>query len=337
MGNFTENTTNKEKVKIDGKTDEILSQIYYNISNPSSLSGFTQLYEEVKKQGLSLPETIVKKWIKKQEVYTLHKQRKLKFQRLRYIPSNIDDVWSIDLADMQNISSFNYKNRYILAIIDNFSRYAWCVPIKNKTSESVIKAFEIVFKKTKRRPLNVLSDRGREFVNNKFINFLKKYSINFYTANDPATKASVCERFIRSIKSIIYKYFTYKKTKKYIDVLDKLVDIYNNRKHRSIGRSPVDVNENNILSVWKFMTKNYPKTIFNEKRVKFNVGTFVRISNPKQTFDKGYKKQWSDEIFLVHKVILSYPHTYKLTDLNGELIEGKFYEAELQEVVININ
>lgn len=328
-------TTNKEgrKQHSGALVDETLSKIYYNISNPSSLSGHKFLYKEIKDRGLPFNESDVKKWLKGQEVYTLHKKRKLKFPRLKYLPINIDDVWSIDLADMQNISRYNNQKRYILAIIDNFSRYAWCIPIKNKTSESVVNAFETLFKKTKRRPLNVMSDRGREFVSKKFIEFLKKHSINFYTANDPATKACVCERFIRTIKSIIYKYFTFKNSKKYVDVLDQLVDIYNRRKHRSIGCAPADVNDNNILKIWEFMTRDHPKTIFNEKKVKFNVGNFVRISNPKQTFDKGYKKQWSDEIFLVQKVILSHPHTYTITDLNGEKIEGKFYEEELQEVI----
>lgn len=318
----------------ESKIDETLSNIYYKLSDPFSLSGYVQLCNEVKRRSLKISKRNIQKWLKKQEVYTLHKQRKLRFPRLKYNPLNIDDIWSIDLADMQNLAKQN-KNRYILAIVDHFSRYAWCVPIKNKTSESVVKAFETVFKKTARRPLNVLSDQGREFVSKKFIDFLKKNSINFYTANDPATKASVCERFIRSIKSLIYKYFTFKNTNKYVDVLDDLVNIYNGRKHQSIGLAPADVNENNILTVWKYVTKNNPKTIFNTNRVKFKVGTCVRISNPKHTFHKGYKKQWSDEIFLVEKVILSHPHTYRISALDGEKINGLFYEQELQEVIRN--
>lgn len=121
--------------------------------------------------------------------------------------------------DMQNVSHFNYKQRYILAVIDQFSRFAWCETIPNKTSSSVIKAFEKIFAKTKRRPLNIISDQGKEFVSKQVKKFLRDHSIHFYTANDPATKASMCERFIRSIKSLIYKYFTYNNTKKYVNVL----------------------------------------------------------------------------------------------------------------------
>lgn len=114
-----------------------------------------------------------------------------------------------------------------------------------------------------------------------------------------------------------------------------MVDIYNKRKHRSIGCAPADVNETNILSIWEYMTKNSPVKIFNEKRVKFTIGTFVRIANPKLAFNKGYKEQWSNEIFLVDKVILSYPHTYRIRALDGEKIKGLFYEQELQKIVPN--
>lgn len=331
MGRTTKNVTKQHKENTKKSVDEILSSIYYNLLNNSPFSGYVQLCDEVVKQDIPISNIEIKKWLKKQEAYTLHKQRKLRFQRLKYNPLNIDDVWSIDLADMQNISKYN-KNRYILAIVDNFSRYAWCVPIKNKTSNCVIKGFESVFNKTKRRPLNILSDRGREFVSKKFIDFLKEHKIHFYTANDPATKASVCERFIRSIKSLMYRYFTHKKTKKYIDVLDHLVDIYNKRKHRSIGCAPADVNECNVLKVWEFISKKHPKTIFNENKAKFDVGNYVRVSNPKHVFEKGYEKQWSDEIFIIDKVILSHPHTYKISAIDGEKINSLFYENEIQEV-----
>lgn len=314
------------------KVDSTLSKLFYSFPHPQSFSSLKQLSEEVKRNKLNISEVDILKWLKKQEVYTLHKQRRLRFPRLKYNMTNIDDLWQIDLMDMQNISNYNRRNKYILAVIDVFSKYGWCVPITNKTSENVIKAFEKIFKNTKRRPTNICSDRGREFVNNKFKTFLSGYSINFYTANDPATKASVCERFIRTIKSLMYKYFTYFKTKKYIDVIDSLVDVYNNRVHRSIGIKPSEVNEFNVLDVWNKVNENKKISVFNPTPPKYSVGTSVRISNPKQIFDKGYEQTWSEEIFLVEKVILSYPHTYKLKDIHGEVLNSLFYEHEIQEI-----
>lgn len=318
--------------KSERQIDDILSKIYFKLSDSAFLSGFKQLCKVVKERKLNISEEHIKKWLKRQEVYTLHKQRRLCFPRLKYNYTNIDDLWSIDLMDMQNIARYNYKKRYILAVIDNFSRFAWCVPIKDKTGLSVIAAFEKIFKNTSRRPLNIISDQGKEFVSKNVKAFFKKNSINFYTANDPATKASICERFIRSIKSLIYKYFTHKNTKKYLNVLDGLVHIYNNKKHRSIGRAPIDVKENNVLEVWEYINKNQPAHIFNVKTPKFSVGTHVRISNPKRIFDKGYDKQWSREVFSVQKIIRSYPLTYKVASLDGEELNNKFYEEELQEV-----
>lgn len=321
-------------MKSSEEIDKLLSGIYYKLPKSASFTGYNRLLEEVKKRRLQITGKDVKKWLQKQEVYTLHKQRKLRFPRLKYNSMNIDDVWSIDLMDMQNISRFNYKQRYILAVIDNFSRYAWCVPMKDKKSDTVLKSFQKNFKKTKRRPLNILSDQGKEFVSRQFKTFLEKNSINFYTANDPATKASICERFIRTVKTLIYKYLTFKNTNKYVDVLDELVNIYNNRKHRAIGCAPKEVNENNILTIWKYMNRHGYKNIFNEKKPKFNVGTLVRISNPKRSFEKGYTKQWSNEIFSVVKVILSYPHTYRISSLDDNELNSLFYEDELQEVFL---
>lgn len=314
------------------KIDQRLSRIYYNLSDAAALSGYAQLLKEVKRRGLNINKNYVKNWLNKQEVYTLHKQRRVRFPRLKYHSMNIDDVWSIDLMDMQNVSGYNYKQRYILAVIDNFSRFAWCIPMKDKTADSVLKAFGKLFKKTKRRPLNIVSDQGKEFISKRSKTFLQKHSINFYTANDPATKASICERFIRSIKSIIYRFFTHYNTKRYVKVLDQLVNIYNAREHRSIGRAPKDVNENNVLSVWEHMNRGMNKNIFNERKPKFTVGTLVRISNPKHSFEKGYTKKWSNEVFLVQKVILSYPHTYRISAIDGTVIKSLFYGEELQKI-----
>lgn len=314
--------------------DDKLTEIYYKFPDPTSISNIDVLYKEAKKNNLNVSRAKITDWLKKQEVYTLHKQRRVKFPRLKYNITNIDDLWQIDLMDMNNISRYNKNFRYILAVIDSFSKFGWCVPIKTKTSVNVIEAFNKIFKKTHRKPLNICSDQGREFVSNKFKKYLKERSINFYTINDPATKASICERFIRTIKSLMYKYFTHAHTKKYIDVIDVLVEIYNNRFHRTIRMKPNEVNESNILKVWKNMneTTSRVKSIFNEKVVKFPVGTFVRISNPKHIFEKGYEQLWSKEIFSVAKVILSHPHTYKLVDSDGEEITSLFYEDELQEV-----
>lgn len=146
--------------------NEKLSKIFHNFPHPSSLMNYTEFCKQIKKRKLNISEKEILKWIQAQEVYTLHRERKLKFPRLKYNVTNMDDLWQIDLMDMQNIAKHNKNHRYILAIIDCFSKFGWCIAIKNKTSECVIKAFEILFKKTNRRPIHICSDQGREFVSN---------------------------------------------------------------------------------------------------------------------------------------------------------------------------
>lgn len=235
----------------------------------------------------------------------------------------------MDLIDMQKFSRKNKGNKYILAIIDCFSRFAWCVPIKRKIPSEIIRAFGILFSTTSRRPVRIQSDKGKEFVNKTVKTYLSENEIEFFTARDPATKASICERFIRTMKGLIYKYFTYTASTNYFDVLDGLTFIYNNRVHSSIGIPPANVNESNVLKVWNHMQKKRTKSI---KKPKLGIGDFVRIANPKVTFEKGYTPKWSDEIFSIDRVLRRRPVVYNIKDSDGRTIDANFYENELQKI-----
>lgn len=124
---------------------------------------------------------------------------------------------------------------------------------------------------------------------------------------------------------------TYAAAVRYIDVLESLVFIYNNRFHSTIGIAPADVNENNILSVWKYMCNKREKTGI-KKVAKLHTGDIVRVSNPKAIFEKGYKAKWSEEKFTVVKVHLRDPVIYNIKDELGNIIKGNFYESELQKI-----
>lgn len=189
-------------------------------------------------------------------------------------------------------------------------------------------------RKTKfRRPIYIQSDKGREFDNRIVKEYFKKMGIQYKTTKDPVTKAAICERFIRTIKSIIYKYFTYFDTSSYVDVIESILCVYNSRKHSTIGMSPNDVNEKNVLNVWKFMNKHKTERSF-EQKAKYKVGDFVRVANPKKVFEKGYKPKWSTEIFTVEKCINRSPTIFRLKDCDGECINGNFYAEEIQKVSI---
>lgn len=313
------------------KLENILFQVYYDHNSPGAYSSADRLYNFVKQNyAIDLTRKEVDNWLQKQRTFTVHRSRRIHFKRNHYNITNIDDLWEMDLMDMQKFSRNNKGNRYIIAVIDCFSRFAWCVPIKRKIPSEIIRAFDIIFSTTSRRPVKIQSDKGREFVNRAVKNYFTEKEIEFFTTRDPATKAAICERFIRTMKSIIYKFFTHTESTKYIEALDGLTFIYNNRVHSSIGIHPANVKETNVLSVWNYMQKKREKSI--KKKPKFDVGDFVRIANPKVTFEKGYKPKWSDEIFSIERVLRRTPVVYNIRDSDGTTINANFYEEELQKI-----
>ena len=316
---------NKENI------NSILFQSYYSPNSPAGFSSAERLYRYVKSvHKLRVTKKYIEKWLQKQQTFTLHKDRRIQFARNHYNVTNIDDLWEMDLIDMQKCSRTNGGNKYILAVIDCFSRFAWCIPIKRKTPDEILNAFNILFASTSRKPIKIQSDKGREFVNKNVKAYFHEKGIQFFTTRDPSTKAAICERFIRTIKGIIYKYFTHSKSTRYVEILKSITFLYNNRVHSSIGIAPCDVNDSNTLAVWEYMNKKRERI---KKKPTLNVGDTVRVSNPKTVFEKGYKPKWSEELFSIEQVMLRDPVVYKIKDSNGVIINANFFEQELQKVI----
>ena len=234
---------------------------------------------------------------------------------------------------MQLLSKYNKGIRFLLCVIDIFSKYAWVVPLKDKKSISIVKAFQIILKQSNSRqrakgtsakhvkPNKIWVDKGSEFYNAYFKKWLRDNDIVMYSTHNEG-KSVVAERFIRTLKSKIYKYMTSISKNVYIDKLDDIVDEYNNTYHTTIKMKPIDVKDNTYI--------NADKEI-NNKDPKFKVGDRVRISKYKNIFAKGYMPNWSEEVFVIKEVKNTVPWTYVINDLNGEEIIGTFYEKELQK------
>ena len=135
-------------------------------------------------------------------------------------------------------------------------------------------------------------------------------------------KYAVAERFIRTLKNKIFKHMAAVSRNVYFDVLDIIVDKYNNTVYRSIKMKPMDVTSN--------FYAEYNEDA-NEKDTKFKVGDHIRISKQKNIFAKGYTQNCSEEVFVVSKIKNTVPSTYVISDLNGEPIIGSFYKKELQK------
>jgi hypothetical protein len=255
----------------------------------------------------------------------LHRPIKRKFPKRRVIVNDVDDTWSADLVDMQAFSKDNKGIKYLLTVIDVFSKYAWAVPIKNKTGDSVTEAFnEIV--SGGRKPENLWVDEGKEFYNKTFQSFLDKNTINMYhTFNEG--KAVVIERFNRSLKRIMWKYFTSNNTYTYLNDLPKMLEKYNNTRHSSIKMSPKQASKQ--LNKGNVYFNLYGDLKVSKSKAKFKIGDRVRLSKIKRHFEKGYTPNWTEEIFTIDGIQNTNPRTYTIRDLNNELVQGSFYEQEL--------
>lgn len=294
---------------------ESLNRVYYDAAHPASYGGIGKLAK-----ATGLPRKKVKQWLLGQRSYTLHKPLKKHFQRRRTVVAGIDHQWQADLSDLSSLSAVNDGYRYLLCVIDIFSKYAWVVPMKKKTGEALTKAFASI---KKRQPLRLQTDKGTEFLNKQFQAYLKKRKIHFFVTHNVETKASVVERFQRTLKEKMWRYFTHRQTQRYIDVLPKLVRAYNASVHRTIKMAPKDVKPEDE---WR-LTPRYKEQ---KKRTFENP---VRLALAKHgAFEKGYWPNWTMETF---RVTPSLGEGYKLVDERGEALEGSFYPEELQTVRVD--
>ena len=250
----------------------------------------------------------------------LHKPIIRNFNKRKVYSQFKDNMWGVDLADKQSLSRKNKGIKYLLCAIDLFRKYAFVIPIKDKKGISIVNAFNKI-KQSNRKPNKIWVDQGGEFYNNVFEKWLSDNDLNMYSTYNEG-KSVVAERFIRTLKNKLYKHMTATGKNVYYDVLDDVVNKYNNAKHSTIKMKPIDVGDNN---------KRVYIDEHNEKDSRFKVGDRVRISIYKNVFAKGYAPNWSSEIFIVNKINDTVPYTYNLKDLNDEEIIGSFYDKELQK------
>ena len=225
-----------------------------------------------------------------------------------------DNIWDVDLADMQSLSKCNKGIKYLLCAIDLFSKYVWIVPRKDKRGTSIVNAFQKIISEG-RKPNKTWVDQGSEFYNNSFKDFLKINKIEMYSRDNEGNSV-VAKRFIRTRKKNFFKPMTAISKKFYFDVLDDIVNKYNNTVHKTIKMKPIDVTGDSYAE--------YNENS-NKKRPKFKVGDRVIISKYKNFFAKRYIPNWSEDVFVVSKIKNTFPWTYVVSDLNGENITGSFY------------
>ena len=313
----------KKKKKVD-RYAKMVAQ-YEDPTVAGSLGGVTRF---AKAHKLSAAKVRAK--LESSLGYTLHKPTRRHFRTLPVLVYAMDDQWVADLIEVGNIAKVNRGYRYLLTVVDVLSKYAWVEPVKSKTGKDVTAAFEKILRQG-RTPRRLQTDDGKEFYNNTFQALMKRKDIDhFSTSGD--TKASVIERFNRTLKQRMYRYFTVKNTLKYVTVLKDLVLGYNRSYHRSIKMAPEQVTVQNEEQVWKNL---YARRLGGKRtRPKLKVGDRVRLNKKYRVFKKGYLPGWTEEVFVVGRTVAGVAPTYKIHEWDGTPVEGTFYAEDLQKVTV---
>ena len=224
--------------------------------------------------------------------------------------TSIDEIWAADLIDMQAFSKDNNEIKYLLTVIDIFSKFVCIVPLKRKTGQEVANSFLRILKE--RRPSKMWVDKGRKLYNKDV-----QKQVEFYSTEN-GEKSCVIERFNRTIKENLFKYFSANNTRKFVEILDLLVDRYNNTIHSSIKITPKEASrKENENKVWRNL---YPEFGGKTLTPKYLIGDNVGITKKIFFFIKVTHNGGRKRFLKFPKIQLTIPVTYKITDYNGEEI-----------------
>lgn len=261
-----------------------------------------------------------------QIVQELFKPARRRFPRRKVVLKSINDLLQADLGDFQRLKSFNSGYRYLLVVINAFSKKAYVRPLKNKTAKATAEAMESILEEAKTKFNLAQTDEGVEF-GGPFLKVLEKHGIKHYHTYT-GLKASIVERLIRTIKLKLYVAMAKAGSQRWVDLVNKVVEDYNNTKHRTIKLAPNQVNKSN--------EKMLLDTVYNYNRElakpRFAKNQQVRVSKKKFVFSRSFFPTWTEQIYIIDGINAKYPITYTLKTLDDKKVEGTFYESELQKV-----
>ena len=315
------------------RIEATLESIYNDPSNPASFSSPYKLFLAAKKKIPKIKFEMVEKWLETKDSYTLHRVARQNFKRRKVIVSGVNIQYQADLLDFAPIQKENRGYRYLLTMIDCFSRKATAIPMKFKDKDSSLNAIKKAFQ-IMGTPQKLQTDRGSEFIATNVKQFLKENKVILFHSNSPL-KASIVERFNRTLRQRIIKYMVEKKNLMYIHVLPDMLKAYNNSIHSSLEKyTPNQVNKGNEKEVFELQYREY----LNQKKEKrkFQLGDIVRIAldvSPYQKlFKKGHQRNFSVDLYMVVDGKDSQPPTYLVKNTKQSTAEnGWFYEPQLQK------
>ena len=237
----------------------------------------------------------------------------------------IDDIWSLDILDLKDYGPKNNRGyRYVLVIIDNFSKFGWTIPLKNKNAQTIKDSFKNILISSKRSPNLIESDRGKEFYNNIFQDFLNKNNIKLYSRNS-SYGAVFAERFNGTIRDLLKRPVFEKGDGNWIDILPTITKQYNNRIHSSTKLSPKDASlKKNEGFVYRNLLDKR-----NKIKPKYKIGDLVRTEDLKRAFSKGDTTNWSYKLYKITEIINDTIPSYRLDNLKERYNESLLKKTEL--------
>ena len=238
---------------------------------------------------------------------------------------HIDDIWSLDILDLKDYGLENNRGyRYVLVTIDNFSKFGWTIPLKNKNAQTIKDSFENIIINSKRKPGLIESDRGKEFFNNIFQDFSNKNNIKLYSRNS-SLGAVFPERFNRTIRDLLKKPVFEKGDGNWIDVLQTMTKQYINRIHLSIKLTPIQASlKKNEGYVYKNLLDKRKK-----KTPKFQINDLVRTADLKKAFSRGDTTNWSYKLYKITEIINGTIPSYKIDNLEERYNQSLLQKTEL--------
>lgn len=303
---------------------------WVNPNKEYAFSGINKIYNHY--QG-SKSVNEIKSELAGVRTYTLHRERK---KIKNYNPFFIYKKHQLLMADLcylpQTKQEENKNSKYLLCVIDCFSRKLFLRVLHKKNFQSILKEFKSVYNEIgPPPPLSLLCDKGTEFTNKHFKEYCKSVKLNLlFTGND--TKASHVERSQRSLQEILYKIMEEKQTHSFLPLLKDALNIYNNRVNRITGFSPNEAyKDSNKESVLENLEKYYSKALKMRKQPSYKVGDSVRVALKKSKFDRGYNPRFTEEVFKIKKILTNLPQPRYILESydEGEVIDGSFYEGEI--------
>ena len=306
-----------------------MEQIYYDLSHPAGFGGINRLQRFTKVRRAK-----VKKFLDTQDVYRTFRVPKRKFKRARIIVTSMGAQFQADLFDFQKLGRQNSGKKWILLVVDAFSRLVKCEPLRNKTGDEVAQGLDRIFAEFKKEyrlchEPAIATDLGNEFYNRWATVVYEKYSLRHYALRPPI-KCALAEISGRYVVEKLYKHMRHAKSKRWVDVLPAAVQAKNSRKNKATANmSPSEINRQNQHIVYKSLyPKRAPVVTYT-----LNIGDRVQVVKERLPFAKSYRGHYSDKTY---RVTVRFKHTvprYTIEDeQDGATISGTFYANELYKI-----